>query len=63
MIDTDLCFEKSEVDATICTPVISIKNPRSGQIILPEASEIIQVYPDSRCEIIFSNSIAEVVRN
>ena len=27
MNDTDLCFEKSEVNASIVTPVISIKNP------------------------------------
>ena len=31
MIDTDLCFEKSEVEATITTSVRSIKNPLSGQ--------------------------------
>jgi hypothetical protein len=63
MIDTDLCFEKSAVDATIRAPVISIKNPRSGHIILPEAGEIIQDDPDSHCEIIFSHSITEGVRN
>ena len=32
MIDTDLSFEKSEVEATIITPVMSIKNPLSGRI-------------------------------
>ena len=37
----DLCFEKSEVEATITTPVISIKNPRSGQIKVPSVGEII----------------------
>ena len=31
MIDTDLSFEKSQVEATITTPVISIKNPRTGR--------------------------------
>ena len=31
MIDTDLAFERSEVDATITTPVLSIKNPHVGQ--------------------------------
>ena len=41
MIDTDLCFEKSEVDAVITTPVISIKNPLSGTIRLPSVGEII----------------------
>ena len=32
MIDTDLAFEKSDVDATITTFVLSIKNPLSGTI-------------------------------
>lgn len=42
MIDTDLSFEKSDVEATIVTPVISIKNPRSGHIYVPYVEEIIQ---------------------
>jgi hypothetical protein len=41
MIDADLAFEKSEVDATITTPVISIRNPLSGVVRVPEVSEII----------------------
>ncbi|MCM1007864.1 MAG: DUF3737 family protein [Ruminococcus flavefaciens] len=41
MIDADLCFEKSEVDAEITTDVISIKNPLSGMITLPAVGEII----------------------
>lgn len=41
MEDTDLAFEKSTVDAEITTPVISIKNPRSGVIRVPAVSEII----------------------
>lgn len=41
MIDTDLAFEKSEVEATICTPMISIKNPRKGTIVVPQVDEII----------------------
>ncbi|MCR5431506.1 MAG: DUF3737 family protein [Lachnospiraceae bacterium] len=50
MIDTDLSFEKSEVDATITTPVISVKNPRSGIIRLPEVSEIIMDDPEAKGE-------------
>lgn len=42
MIDTDLSFEKSDVDATILTPVDSIKNPLSGTIRVPEVGEIIR---------------------
>ena len=41
MIDTDLAFEKSEVDAHITTKVDSIKNPLSGQIKVPELGELI----------------------
>lgn len=41
MYDTDLCFEKSQVNATITTHVISIKNPASGKIFVPSADDII----------------------
>ena len=37
----DLSFEKSEVDATLSSPVDSIKNPRSGEIRVPAVGEII----------------------
>lgn len=50
---TDLCFEKSEVDATITTPVISIKNPLSGKILVPSAGEVIRDDNQSRGEVIF----------
>lgn len=63
MIETDLCFENSEVEATICTPVISIKNPKSGLIILPEADDIIQDDPDSHGEIVFAQCATEGARN
>ncbi|MGM9890133.1 MAG: DUF3737 family protein [Floccifex porci] len=33
MIDTDLSFERSEVETVITTLVISIKNPFNGVII------------------------------
>ena len=42
MIDTDLAFERSEVDARITTPVISIKNPYAGHITVPEVGEVIR---------------------
>ena len=37
----DLAFEKSEVEAQITTPVISIKNVLSGKIAAPCVDEII----------------------
>ena len=42
MIDTDLAFERSEVDATITTPVVSIKNPLRGNICAPAVGEVIR---------------------
>ena len=41
MEGTDLCFEKSEVEATVTTPVISIKNPLAGYIRVPALGELI----------------------
>lgn len=52
MIDTDLAFEKSQVEAVVTTPVISIKNPLSGQIHVPEVGEIIMDDEKARGEII-----------
>ncbi len=52
MEDTDLCFEKSDVEATITTPVISIKNPLSGSIRVPQVGEIIRDDGNSRGEIV-----------
>lgn len=42
MIDTDLAFERSEVEATLTTPIVSIKNPLSGHICVPAVGEIIR---------------------
>lgn len=51
MEDADLCFEKSQVNAVITTPVISIKNPLSGVIQVPAVEEIIRDDPNSQGEI------------
>lgn len=48
MADTDLSFEKSEVEATVTTPVVSIKNPLSGHIYVPSVGEIIR--DDETCK-------------
>ena len=42
MIGCDLAFERSETEATITTPVLSIKNPLSGHIAVPAVGEIIR---------------------
>lgn len=51
MIDTDLAFERSDVEATISTPVVSIKNPLSDHIYVPQVNEIIRDIDDARGEI------------
>lgn len=43
MIDCDLAFERSEVQASITTPVVSVKNPLAGsRIALPAVGEVIR---------------------
>ena len=49
MTDADLAFEKSEVEATLTAPVLSIKNPKSGSITLPFAEKIIIDGENSDC--------------
>ena len=48
MLDADLAFEKSDVEATVTTPMISIKNPLSGTINVPEVGEIIMDDPNAK---------------
>lgn len=55
MEETDLCFEKSDVEATISTPVISIKNPLSGHIYVHSVGEIVRDDANSHGEIIVEN--------
>ncbi len=56
MIDTDLCFEKSEVEAEITTPVLSVKNPYRGKIVLPAVGEIIRDDPAALAQIIVNET-------
>lgn len=54
MEGADFAFEKSEVEATVTTPVISIKNPASGRITVPAVGEIIRDDADSKGEILIT---------
>ncbi len=54
MIDTDLAFEKSDVEAEVTTPVISIKNPRSGKIVVPEVGEMIMDDEEAGGQVVLS---------
>lgn len=51
MEQTDLAFERSQVEATLTAPVLSIKNPYQGFIEAPEAGEIIVDDPAALCHI------------
>ena len=48
----DFAFEKSQVEAAVLTPVISIKNPASGCIHVPAVDEIIMDDPEAKGEIL-----------
>lgn len=52
MADADLSFEKSEVEATLTAPIVSIKNPKSGSIKVPAVGELILDDPDAKCRVI-----------
>ncbi len=54
MIDTDLAFEKSEVEAEITTVVDSIKNPKSGTIKVTGVEEIIRDDVDAKGRIVLA---------
>lgn len=55
MIDTDLSFERSEVEATLTAPIVSIKNPLSGHIYVPEVGELIMDIENAHGEVIVGN--------
>lgn len=52
MVDADLAFEKSEVEAVITAKIDSIKNPRSGWIQVPEVGELIMDDEEAKGEIL-----------
>ena len=52
MVDADLCFEKSEVEASLSAPVLSIKNPLSGHITAPGCGETIMDEPWAKGEVL-----------
>ncbi len=52
MMDADLSFEKSEVEAELTAPIVSIKNPKSGFIKVPAVGELILDDPEAKCKII-----------
>ncbi len=61
MVETDLCFEKSEVEATLTAPVVSIKNPRSGYITVPAVGELIYDDPAARGVVLASGDARRIL--
>ena len=51
MIDCDLAFEKSEVEADIVSDLISVKNPKAGKIKAESVGEIIMDDPEAKGQI------------
>lgn len=51
LTEADLCFERSEVEATLLSPVISIKNPYAGTIVLPQLNELILDDPNAKATV------------
>lgn len=52
MVNTDLSFEKSDVEAEVVSDVISIKNPLHGTIKVKSVGEIIMDDPDAKGQIV-----------
>ena len=59
MVDCDLAFEKSDVEAEIVSDVLSIKNPCSGRITAESVGEIIMDDPKAEGKVYVKNGCAE----
>ncbi len=57
MVDTDLSFEKSEVEATLTAPIVSIKNPLKGNIYVPACGELIFDDPEAAGKVFVSATV------
>lgn len=55
MVDTDLSFERSDVEATLTAPIVSIKNPLSGHIYVPAVGELIMDIQNAHGKVITEN--------
>ena len=56
LLGADQSFEGSDVEATLLSPVISIKNPASGTIRVPVYEELIMDDPEAKCNMITKGS-------
>lgn len=59
MEGADFAFERSDVQATVTTPIISIKNPYAGRIVVSAVEEIIRDDENAKGEIVVSGQQGE----
>ena len=60
MVDCDLAFERSDVQANLTAPILSIKNPLGGsRITAPKVGEIIRDIPGADGEVLTSETKTE----
>ncbi len=52
MLNADLSFERSDVEADLVSAIVSIKNPLSGHIRVPEVGEIIMDIENAHGEVV-----------
>lgn len=57
MEETDLAFEKSDVEAVVTTPIVSVKNPRSGLIAAPSVGAFVWDDPLARGAVITGGTV------
>lgn len=57
MVDTDLSFERSEVEATLTAPIVSIKNPLAGHIYVPSVGKVIRDIEGVQGEVILGSKV------
>lgn len=55
MVDCDLAFEKSEVIADICSDIVSVKNPLSGNVTAQFIGELIMDDPNAKGQVFVGN--------
>lgn len=58
MEETDLAFETSDVEAVVTTPIVSVKNPRSGIIAAPSVGAFVWDDPEARGVVVTGGTIA-----
>ena len=57
MVDCDLAFERSQVEADLTAPILSVKNPLTGsRITVPTVGEIIRDLPGADGEVLVTGA-------